>query len=122
MPLTAAVFIGLTLLLVLSGVGMGTFASPNTASIMNSVPPEHRGASSGMRATFVNVGNTLGLTLIFTLVIIGLSSSLPSSLYAHLTSAGLPSRAATTIAGIPPVGALFAAYLGYDPMAHPVVR
>lgn len=129
MLITAAAFIALmllpvnfdyapfALLLALSGIGMGTFASPNTASIMNSVPAEHRGASSGMRATFMNVGNTLSLTLIFTFLIIGLSGSLPSSLYTHLTAAGVPAQAATTIAGIPPVGALFAAFLGYNPMA-----
>ena len=90
---------------------MGAFASPNTASIMNAVPPEHRGASSGMRATFQNVASSLSLTLIFTLVVAGLSASLPGALY------GIPSSVATQISGVPPVGALFAAFLGYNPMA-----
>src|SRR5262249_23289857 len=36
------------------GCGSGLFASPNTSSIMNSVPADQRGVSSGMRATFQN--------------------------------------------------------------------
>ena len=129
MLITAAAFVGFltlpadfdyapfALLLLMLGLGMGAFASPNTASIMNAVPPEHRGASSGMRATFQNVASSLSLTLIFTLVVAGLSTNLPGALYAHLTAAGVPSRVATQVSGVPPVGALFAAFLGYNPMA-----
>jgi EmrB/QacA subfamily drug resistance transporter len=110
-------YIPFALLLLMLGIGMGAFASPNTASIMNAVPPEHRGASSGMRATFQNVASSLSMTLIFTLVVAGLSASLPSALYGRLTSAGIPAGVATQISGIPPIGALFAAFLGYNPMA-----
>jgi MFS family permease len=129
MLITAAAFVGFlmlpadfeyapfALLLLMLGVGMGAFASPNTASIMNAVPPEHRGASSGMRATFQNVASSLSLTLIFTLVVAGLSASLPGALFGRLTAAGIPSSVATQISGIPPVGALFSAFLGYNPMA-----
>jgi len=129
MLITAAAFVGFltlpadfdyvpfALLLLMLGIGMGAFASPNTASIMNAVPPEHRGASSGMRATFQNVASSLSLTLIFTLVVAGLSASLPSALYGRLTAAGIPTGVATQISGIPPIGALFAAFLGYNPMA-----
>jgi MFS family permease len=129
MLITAAAFVGFlmlpadfeyapfALLLLMLGIGMGAFASPNTASIMNAVPPEHRGASSGMRATFQNVASSLSLTLIFTLVVAGLSASLPGALFGRLTAAGIPSSVATQISGIPPVGALFSAFLGYNPMA-----
>jgi MFS family permease len=129
MLITAAAFVGFlalpadfeyapfALLLLMLGIGMGAFASPNTASIMNAVPPEHRGASSGMRATFQNVASSLSLTLIFTLVVAGLSASLPGALYGNLSAAGIPSGVATQISGVPPVGALFAAFLGYNPMA-----
>jgi MFS family permease len=129
MLITAAAFVGFlalpadfeyapfALLLLMLGIGMGAFASPNTASIMNAVPPEHRGASSGMRATFQNVASSLSLTLIFTLVVAGLSASLPGALFGRLTAAGIPSSVASRISGIPPVGALFAAFLGYNPMA-----
>jgi MFS family permease len=105
------------LLLLALGIGQGSFAAPNTASIMNAVPPEHRGAASGMRATFQNVAQSLSMTLIFTLVIAGLSSRLPGAMYAHLTAAGAPADLATKLSGLPPSGALFAAFLGYNPMA-----
>jgi MFS family permease len=129
MLITAAAFGGLlllpadfdypafALLMLGMGIGMGAFAAPNTASIMNAVPPEHRGASSGMRATFQNVATSLSMTLIFTLVVAGLSANLPAALYGHLTAVGIPAGVATGIAGIPPIGALFAAFLGYNPMA-----
>ncbi|MGA2512581.1 MAG: MFS transporter [Candidatus Limnocylindrales bacterium] len=110
-------YVPFALLLFALGIGQGVFAAPNMASIMNAVPPEHRGASSGMRATFQNVAMSLSMTLIFTLVIAGLSSSLPQALYGHLTAAGIPTPLATQLSGIPPISALFAAFLGYNPMA-----
>jgi MFS family permease len=128
MLLTAACFVGLlllpvnflywpfALLLLLMGMGMGMFAAPNTTAIMNAVPPEHRGVASGMRATFMNAANTLSITLIFTLVIVGLASSLPAALLNGLTQIGIPASAAQSVANLPPTGALFAAFLGYNPM------
>ena len=110
-------YVPFALLLLALGIGMGCFAAPNTASIMNAVPPEHRGASSGMRATFQNVATSLSMTLIFTLVVAGLSANLPGALYGHLTAEGIPAAVATGIAGIPPISALFAAFLGFNPMA-----
>ncbi len=38
----------------LMGVGSGMFGSPNSASIMNSVPSEDRGIASGMMYTIKN--------------------------------------------------------------------
>jgi MFS family permease len=105
------------LLLLALGLGQGSFAAPNTASIMNAVPPEHRGASSGMRATFQNVAQSLSMTLIFSLVIAGLSARLPGAMFSNLTTAGVPDKMASSLAGLPPTGALFAAFLGYNPMA-----
>ena len=105
------------LLLLALGIGSGSFAAPNTASIMNAVPPEHRGVSSGMRATFQNVAQSLSMTFVFTLVIAGLSARLPGAMFGHLTAAGVPDQLASQLSGIPPSGALFAAFLGYNPMA-----
>ncbi len=128
MVVTAVGFIGLLLLppvfyypifaviIFLIGMGMGMFAAPNTTAIMNAVPAEDRGVSSGMRATFQNTANTLSITVIFTMVTLGLAASLPSSLYNGLTQAGLPSAAAQAVANLPPTAALFAAFLGYNPM------
>jgi MFS family permease len=129
MLVTALGFIGLmvlpinfsylpfALIILLIGMGMGMFAAPNTTAIMNSVPPENRGAASGMRATFQNTANTLSITLIFTVVTLGLAASLPSALFSGLAQAGIPVGAARAAANLPPTGALFAAFLGYNPLA-----
>ena len=104
------------LLLLLNGIGFGLFTAPNTTGIMNSVPSRQRGAASGMRATFQNSGMVLSIGLFFSLMIVGLASTLPHSLYAGLTAQGLSPVDATRISHIPPVGLLFAAFLGYNPM------
>ncbi len=109
-------FLAFALIIFVIGMGMGMFAAPNTTAIMNSVPPEHRGVSSGMRSTFQNTANTLSITLIFTMVTAGLAARLPAALYSGLTQAGLPGNAAEGIANLPPTAALFAAFLGYNPL------
>ena len=108
-PLFAAV-------LLLNGLAFGLFSSPNTAGIMNSVPANARGAASGMRATFQNVGMPLSIGIFFSLMIIGLSAKVPPSMYAHLTRAGIPAALAGHLANLPPIGYLFAAFLGYNPL------
>jgi len=127
MVVTAATFLSLSFLpydfnylqfaiiIFVMGLGGGLFAAPNTASIMNSVPPEHRGAASGMRATLQNTGQTISLAIFFTVIITGLSSSLPSALSSALTSAGA-SGIARAFSSISPTSALFSAFLGYNPM------
>ncbi|MEN6462178.1 MAG: MFS transporter [Syntrophomonas sp.] len=111
-------YLPFVLILLIAGIGMGMFAAPNTTAIMNTVPPEHRGASSGMRATLQNTGTALSMTLYFSILIIGLTQNLPSTMYQGLTSAGVPAAAASQVANLPPTGALFAAFLGYNPMAQ----
>lgn len=106
------------IILLLAGVGMGMFAAPNTSAIMNAVPPEHRGASSGMRATLQNTGSALSMTLYFSILIIGLTQYLPTAMHQGLVNAGVPAAAAQQVANLPPTGALFAAFLGYNPMAQ----
>ncbi len=103
-------------LLLMNGVGMGLFAAPNVTGIMNSVPPSQRGAASGMRATFQNTGMVLSIGLFFSLMIVGLSSTLPTTMRAALVRDGVPTETAQKIADEPPVGSLFAAFLGYNPM------
>ena len=104
------------LLLLLNGIGTGLFAAPNTTAIMNAVPARQRGAASGMRATFQNTGMVLSIGLFFSLMIIGLSSTLPTTMRDGLVRDGVPAEVATKIAKAPPVGSLFAAFLGYNPM------
>lgn len=111
-------YLPFAILLFTNGIGMGLFSSPNTSSIMSSVPPENRGVASGMSATLQNAGMLLSMTVFFTIVIVGLSSRLPSALYSGLVHAGLPVGPAAGISHLPPTAALFSAFLGYNPMAH----
>jgi len=105
-------------LLLLNGLSMGAFAAPNRAGVMNSLPIQHRGVGSGMNSTFQNSGQVLSIGIFFTLMIIGLSSSLPTSLYHGLVLQGVPAPAARSVANLPPVSTLFASFLGYNPMQH----
>ncbi|HWD61205.1 MAG TPA: MFS transporter [Humibacter sp.] len=100
----------------LSGIGSGMFGAPNRTAIMNSVPANQRGAASGMAGTVQNAGTSLSIGLFFSLLIAGLAASLPSALYNGLTSHGVPTAAAQKIAELPPVGSVFAAFLGYNPI------
>jgi MFS family permease len=103
-------------LVFVNGLGGGLFAAPNTSLVMSSVPAHLRGAASGMRATFQNAGMVLSIGVFFSLMVAGLGSSLPHTLDAGLTAQGVPAPAAHTIAGLPPVGTLFAAFLGFNPI------
>jgi len=105
------------LLIFLNGVAMGLFASPNTAAIMNSVPARHRGVASGIRVTFQNVGMPLSISLFFTLMIVGLNSTVPAALCSGLTANGVPAALAHQLAALPPISYLFASFLGYNPLA-----
>ncbi len=105
-------------LLFVLGCGSGLFASPNTSSIMSSVPPETRGVSSGMRATFQNSASLVSIGLFFSIVTLGLASALPSTLSSGLIANGVPTPTATAIAHLPPTAALFGAFLGYNPIGE----
>ena len=103
-------------ILLLNGIGMGLFASPNRAGIMNSLPPERRGVGGGMSATFQNSAMVLSIGIFFTLIILGLASSLPATLSHGLIAQGVPPADAARVAALPPVSILFAALLGYNPI------
>ncbi len=104
------------LLIFASGAGMGLFSAPNAAAVMNSVPPRQRGAASGMMATFTNSGFVLSIGIFFSLMIAGLAATLPTTLTRGLTGQGVPGPIAHQIGNLPPVGSLFAAFLGYNPV------
>jgi len=105
---------GLVILLI--GAAMGMFAAPNLTGIMNSLPPDQRGSGAGMAATFQNSATVLSIGVFFSLIIVGLSSTLPGVLYHGLASNGVPHVAAHRVAGLPPVGSMFASFLGYNPV------
>ncbi len=101
----------------LNGIGSGMFAAPNRTAIMNSVPANQRGAASGMTGTFQNSGNSLSIGIFFSLMIAGLATTLPNALKVGLTAHGVGAQAVATASATPPVGSLFAAFLGYNPIA-----
>lgn len=103
-------------LVFLNGLGGGIFTAPNTAAIMSSVPASQRGAASGVRATFFNAGSSLSIGIFFSLMIIGLANALPSAMSSGLQAQGVPAQVAHEVANTPPVGSLFAAFLGYNPI------
>jgi MFS family permease len=106
------------LLIALNGIASGMFASPNSSSIMGSVPARLRGVASGMRATFQNSGTAVSIGVFFSLMIAGLASSLPHSLTSGLQQQGVPAHVADHVGGLPPVSSLFAAQLGVNPVEH----
>jgi len=103
-------------LIFIAGAGMGLFSAPNAAAIMNSVPARQRGQAAGMLATFQNAGFVLSIGVFFSLMIAGLAATLPSTLTGGLTAQGVPHAIAARIGSLPPVGSLFAAFLGYNPI------
>jgi MFS family permease len=105
-------------LIALNGVGSGMFAAPNTSAIMGSVPAAERGVVSGMRATFLNSGTALSIGVFFSLMVVGLSGSLPGALATGLQDRGIPGDVAHQVAGLPPVSTLFASVLGVNPLEH----
>jgi len=103
-------------ILVLNGIGMGLFTSPNSAGVMNSLPPSQRGAGAGMLATFTSSASVLSIGVFFSLMIVGLSNGLPGALDSGLLAHGVPAAAATRMSHLPPVSTLFASFLGFNPV------
>lgn len=109
-------YLPFAIIIFIMGVGQGMFASPNTASIMSSVPPEYRGVSSGVRATLMNLSQILSISIFFSLLTTGVATSLPMALYNGLTAQNVSAANALQISKLPPTAAIFAALLGYNPM------
>jgi len=112
----------LGILIFFMGIGNGMFASPNSSSIMNSVPPQNRGVASGMLSTLANSASTLSMSVFFTVVIVGIQKAFPGAVKASLASFGseqiIPAvqQLASYLASMSPTNALFSAFLGYNPM------
>ncbi|MDE3146551.1 MAG: MFS transporter [Acidobacteriota bacterium] len=105
-------------ILFFTGMSMAAFGSPNRAGVMNSLPPEHRGAGSGMNTTFQNSAQVFSIGLFFTLLIFGLSSTLSTNLFHGLVAHGVPVAQAAHASHLPPIATLFAAFLGVNPIEH----
>jgi MFS family permease len=111
-------YVSFGLILALIGASMGLFASPNRAAVMNSLPRPDRGAGGAMNQTFQNSAQVLSIGVFFTLMIIGLASTLPQTMSSGLEAHGVSVAAAHRTAALPPVAILFAAFLGYNPIQH----
>ena len=109
-------YVWFALVLLLNGLSMGLFASPNRMAIMNSLPIDQRGAGAGMTATFQNSAMVLSMGVFFSLMIVGLASSLGPAMHDGLVAHGVSNADATRIADQPPVVVLFASFLGYNPV------
>ena len=109
-------YVGFAIILAVNGMAMGLFSSPNRAAIMNSVPAHQRGAAAGMTSTFQNSATVLSIGIFFSMLILGLSRTLPGALFGGLTAQGVPAPVASQISALPPVSTLFAALLGYNPI------
>lgn len=106
------------LVLLLNGLGSGLFTAPNAAAVMNAVPADQRGAASGVRGTVFNSGNALSIGIFFSLLVAGLAGALPRVLSTGLIDQGVPTEVANDVAALPPVGSVFATFLGYNPIEN----
>jgi MFS family permease len=102
----------------LNGIGGGMFSAPNSASIMNSVPPEERGGAAGIQGSIMNTGLVLSIGIFFSLMIIGLTDTLPKAMFNGLSAHGIGATQAHAIANLPAVGNLFSAFLGKNPLKN----
>jgi MFS family permease len=109
-------YVWFAILLTLVGLALGLFFAPNTASVMNSLPADQRGAGAGMLNTFQNSAQVFSIGLFFTVITLGLAARLPHALNAGLVAQGVPAAQAHQIASLPPIGSLFAAFLGFNPI------
>jgi len=108
-------YIHFALALLMMGLGTGMFAAPNTTSIMNAVPRDQRGVASGIVSTLMNTGFVTSMAMFFTILIVSITQEFPAALSQALTSAGA-AQLIPVMASIPPTGAMFAAFLGFNPV------
>ncbi|MGH9169926.1 MAG: MFS transporter [Acidimicrobiales bacterium] len=109
-------YLAFAFILLTLGLAMGVFAAPLQAGVMNSLPADQRGSGSGMLNTSMSSAMVLSIGVFFTLIILGLSAHLPDALYNGLVRQGVPAKTAASVSHLPPVGSIFAAFLGYNPM------
>ena len=93
------------LAMVLQGIGMGLFSSPNMNAIMSSVPPKDAPTASASQATMRTIGQTMSLGLL-TLVFAWIMGSLPLA----TKYAGMIVQASQTICGICAVACILAVF------------
>ena len=104
------------LIVALNGFGSGLFVSPNRAEMMNSVPADARGAAGGMIATFMNSA----VRAVHRHLLLADGDRAGQFAAAHPVRGpdrpGGADRVGDDVSHLPPIGVLFAAFLGYNPM------
>jgi MFS family permease len=103
-------------LIFVNGAGGGMFSAPNQTAVMNSVPADQRGSAAGIQAAIMNSGMVLSIGIFFSLMIVGLTRTLPHAMYSGLTAHGVSAAQAHAIANLPAVGSLFSTFLGFNPL------
>ncbi|MEV7391364.1 DHA2 family efflux MFS transporter permease subunit [Streptomyces sp. NPDC091215] len=76
--------------LVAVGAGVGLFMTPNTSSIMESVPAQRRGIANGVRQTAQNAGYAVSTALALAIVTSGLPGPTKQAAYAGSVTALSP--------------------------------
>ena len=97
--------------LIFVGGGMGLFAAPNRASIMNSVPQDQRGVGSGTSTTLVVVGGTVSLAVAFLVMVTSTPIGELQQLFLGTTGLGSPSWIGSFIQSIRSVYLLSTVFL-----------
>jgi EmrB/QacA subfamily drug resistance transporter len=86
--------------LVIVGAGMGTFAPPNRASVMSSVPPEDRGLASGITTTLINLGNSVSRSFAFVILALVVPVSALDQMFTGNYTASVGNFAGSYVEGI----------------------
>jgi MFS family permease len=76
--------IQLEIILVVIGIGLGLFSSPNIRSVMEAVPAHRRGVASAVRATVFNTGNVVSIGLVAYIV----TTAIPYQIVSGLITGG----------------------------------
>jgi len=87
--------IQIEIILIVVGLGMGLFSSPNISSVMGSVPPQRRGVASAVRATIFNTGNVVSIGLVAYII----TTVIPYQVVSGLLTGGYTTLTATEATG-----------------------
>ena len=92
----------LLLPLLVTGIGMGMLTAPLTGIVLAQVAPGQAGTVSGLQATVVQLGNSIGVAVIGVVFFGALSGGFPHAFTASLAVlAGLPLAAAVAVQFVP---------------------
>ena len=88
------------IILVVIGIGMGLFSSPNISAVMGSVPAQRRGVASAIRATLFNTGSVVSVGLVAFIITTAIPYSVVSSIIVGGYTSLTPEDAVGFVVGI----------------------